>query len=168
MADALETSQRLKGPDMDYVYDLLGNLRQTRLPNGVVSDHVYDPLNRLLTLRHFHDDDGDGFLGRHTDAVTGPRAPDKPCFRGCAPTEIDYCSRNSRECAKVEQLLSGTACGLSIGGHELKARAFLAPMAGITDRPMRELAARYGAGLVVSEMIASAALTTYCDGGHRG
>ena len=33
-------------------------------------------------------------------------------------------------------------------------------MAGITDRPMRELAARYGAGLVVSEMIASAALTT--------
>ena len=38
--------------------------------------------------------------------------------------------------------------------------AFLAPMAGITDRPMRQLAARYGAGLVVSEMIASAALST--------
>jgi tRNA-dihydrouridine synthase B len=36
-------------------------------------------------------------------------------------------------------------------------------MAGITDRPMRALAARYGAGLVVSEMIASAALTT----GHQ-
>jgi tRNA-dihydrouridine synthase B len=33
-------------------------------------------------------------------------------------------------------------------------------MAGITDRPMRRLAARYGAGLVVSEMIASSALTT--------
>jgi tRNA-dihydrouridine synthase B len=33
-------------------------------------------------------------------------------------------------------------------------------MAGITDRPMRDLAARYGAGMVVSEMIASAALTT--------
>lgn len=36
-------------------------------------------------------------------------------------------------------------------------------MAGITDRPMRMLAARFGAGLVVSEMIASAALTT----GHQ-
>src|SRR4051794_33022548 len=36
-------------------------------------------------------------------------------------------------------------------------------MAGITDRPMRDLAARFGAGLVVSEMIASAALTT----GHK-
>jgi tRNA-dihydrouridine synthase B len=33
-------------------------------------------------------------------------------------------------------------------------------MAGITDRPFRALAERFGAGLVVSEMIASAALTT--------
>lgn len=36
-------------------------------------------------------------------------------------------------------------------------------MAGITDRPFREIAERYGAGLVVSEMIASAALGT----GHQ-
>ena len=36
-------------------------------------------------------------------------------------------------------------------------------MAGITDRPFREIAERYGAGLVVSEMIASAALTTGHD-----
>ncbi len=33
-------------------------------------------------------------------------------------------------------------------------------MAGITDRPMRAIAERFGAGLVVSEMIASAALGT--------
>ncbi|MDJ0859340.1 MAG: tRNA dihydrouridine synthase DusB [Dinoroseobacter sp.] len=32
---------------------------------------------------------------------------------------------------------------------------FLAPLAGITDRPYRDLVARFGAGLVVSEMIAS-------------
>ena len=32
---------------------------------------------------------------------------------------------------------------------------FLAPMAGITDLPFRRLVARFGAGLVVSEMIAS-------------
>ncbi|MEO6013731.1 MAG: tRNA dihydrouridine synthase DusB [Devosia sp.] len=55
------------------------------------------------------------------------------------------------------------ACDLSIGNQAICNRAFLAPMAGITDKPMRQLAARYGAGLVVSEMIASAALTT----GHR-
>lgn len=39
-------------------------------------------------------------------------------------------------------------------------RAFLAPMAGITDRAQRAMAERFGAGLVVSEMIASAALST--------
>ncbi|MDJ0993933.1 MAG: tRNA dihydrouridine synthase DusB [Dinoroseobacter sp.] len=32
---------------------------------------------------------------------------------------------------------------------------FLAPLAGITDRPFRDLVAQFGAGLVVSEMIAS-------------
>ena len=32
---------------------------------------------------------------------------------------------------------------------------FLAPLAGITDLPFRELVASFGAGLVVSEMIAS-------------
>ena len=36
--------------------------------------------------------------------------------------------------------------------------AFLAPLAGITDRPFRKLAERFGAGMVVSEMIASNAL----------
>jgi tRNA-dihydrouridine synthase B len=56
-------------------------------------------------------------------------------------------------------LVRDIACGLSIGGQAVRNRAFLAPMAGITDRPMRRLAARYGAGLVVSEMIASNALS---------
>ncbi len=51
------------------------------------------------------------------------------------------------------------ACNLVIGRQVVRNRAFLAPMAGITDRPMRYLAARYGAGLVVSEMIASSALS---------
>jgi tRNA-dihydrouridine synthase B len=32
---------------------------------------------------------------------------------------------------------------------------FLAPMAGITDRPFRDVVRRFGAGLVVSEMVAS-------------
>ncbi|WP_350062109.1 tRNA dihydrouridine synthase DusB [Parvibaculum sp.] len=53
---------------------------------------------------------------------------------------------------------------MSIGGHAIRNRAFLAPMAGITDRPFREIAERFGAGLVVSEMVASAALST----GHGG
>jgi len=56
--------------------------------------------------------------------------------------------------------VSEFACALTVAGHELRNRAFLAPMAGITDAPMRRLAERFGAGLVVSEMIASNALAT--------
>ncbi|MDB5621725.1 MAG: dusB [Devosia sp.] len=59
--------------------------------------------------------------------------------------------------------MSEFACALSIGKHQLPNNALLAPMAGITDRPFRNLAERFGAGLVVSEMIASAALIS----GHQ-
>ena len=54
--------------------------------------------------------------------------------------------------------MSANACKLSIGDHSVRNNAFLAPMAGITDRPFRKIAERYGAGMVVSEMIASSAL----------
>lgn len=50
--------------------------------------------------------------------------------------------------------------GLTIGGLSVSGRAFLAPMAGITDLPFRRIARRFGAGLVVSEMIASGELLT--------
>jgi len=44
---------------------------------------------------------------------------------------------------------------LSLGNRVLPSPVLLAPMAGITDLPFRSLVARFGAGLVVSEMIAS-------------
>jgi nifR3 family TIM-barrel protein len=47
---------------------------------------------------------------------------------------------------------------LSVGGLTIGNRVFLAPMSGITDAPFRRLAARLGAGLVISEMTACAAL----------
>jgi tRNA-dihydrouridine synthase B len=47
---------------------------------------------------------------------------------------------------------------LAIGPVELPNRVFLAPMSGVTDAPFRRLASRLGAGVVVSEMIASNAL----------
>jgi nifR3 family TIM-barrel protein len=45
-----------------------------------------------------------------------------------------------------------------IGNVRVPNRVVLAPMSGVTDAPFRRLAARLGAGLVVSEMTASAAL----------
>jgi tRNA-dihydrouridine synthase B len=56
----------------------------------------------------------------------------------------------------VERLFSRRP--VSIGGVTLPNPAILAPMSGITDAPFRRLAAELGAGLVVSEMTASAAL----------
>jgi tRNA-dihydrouridine synthase B len=44
---------------------------------------------------------------------------------------------------------------MRIGTHVLRNNVFVAPMAGVTDRPFRKLARRFGAGLAVSEMTAS-------------
>ena len=44
---------------------------------------------------------------------------------------------------------------MRIGSHELTNRLFVAPMAGVTDRPFRRLCRRLGAGYAVAEMAAS-------------
>jgi nifR3 family TIM-barrel protein len=44
---------------------------------------------------------------------------------------------------------------LAIGSAQVANRVFMAPKSGISDRPFRELALRFGAGMVVSEMVAS-------------
>ena len=44
---------------------------------------------------------------------------------------------------------------LSIGPYTLPNRLILAPMAGVTDQPFRQLCRRLGAGMVVSEMVTS-------------
>ncbi len=48
--------------------------------------------------------------------------------------------------------------GISIGPVALDEPVILAPMSGVTDLPFRRLVKRLGAGLVVSEMIASEAM----------
>ena len=45
-----------------------------------------------------------------------------------------------------------------IDNIELSSPVILAPMSGVTDLPYRKLVKRFGAGLVVSEMIASRAM----------
>jgi nifR3 family TIM-barrel protein len=56
---------------------------------------------------------------------------------------------------------------LTVGPVTLPNRVFLAPMSGVTDTPFRRLAARLGAGVVVSEMIASAYLAEGRRDAHR-
>ena len=47
---------------------------------------------------------------------------------------------------------------MRIGRFELKNNLIVAPMAGVTDRPFRQLCKRMGAGMAVSEMVASNSL----------
>jgi tRNA-dihydrouridine synthase B len=42
-----------------------------------------------------------------------------------------------------------------IGTHRIEGKLVVAPMAGVTDRPFRQLCKRLGAGLAVSEMVGS-------------
>ena len=44
---------------------------------------------------------------------------------------------------------------IDLGSMKIETPVFLAPLAGITDLPFRNLVTGFGAGLVVSEMIAS-------------
>ncbi|WP_230532628.1 tRNA dihydrouridine synthase DusB [Microvirga roseola] len=54
---------------------------------------------------------------------------------------------------KIDQKLG--ASGFHIGSVEVAAAAVLAPLSGVTDVAFRRIAKRLGAGLVVSEMVAS-------------
>jgi tRNA-dihydrouridine synthase B len=47
---------------------------------------------------------------------------------------------------------------ISIGAVRIDTPVILAPMTGVTDRPFRKIVKRYGAGLTVTEMIASQAM----------
>ncbi|MBU6505639.1 MAG: tRNA-dihydrouridine synthase, partial [Betaproteobacteria bacterium] len=47
---------------------------------------------------------------------------------------------------------------MQIGPYRLKNNLMVAPMAGVTDRPFRQLCKTMGAGLAVSEMVSSNSL----------
>ncbi|HEX3502521.1 MAG TPA: tRNA dihydrouridine synthase DusB [Xanthobacteraceae bacterium] len=60
--------------------------------------------------------------------------------------------------------LESLSQSIAIGPINLPNPVFLAPMSGVTDAPFRRLAASLGAGLVISEMTACAALA---EDGHK-
>ncbi|WP_156379905.1 MULTISPECIES: tRNA dihydrouridine synthase DusB [unclassified Rhizobium] len=68
-------------------------------------------------------------------------------------------------CLKDNQLQHpALSSPFAIEGMSFRNRVVLAPMSGVTDLPFRQLAWRYGAGLVVTEMVASRELA--CSAGE--
>ena len=62
---------------------------------------------------------------------------------------------------------------MNIGSYVLANRVLVAPMAGVTDRPFRQLCRQFGAGYAVSEMVTSrpdlwASLKTSRRANHDG
>ena len=53
--------------------------------------------------------------------------------------------------------------------YRFDSKVFLSPMAGITDRPLRQLTHSFGSGNIISEMVAvNAILSGYGSVGRRG
>ena len=59
---------------------------------------------------------------------------------------------------KIESVAKYLKIVMQIGSYILPNRLILAPMAGVTDRPFRQLCKKMGAGMAVSEMISSNSL----------
>lgn len=55
----------------------------------------------------------------------------------------------------MPELMANVRKPITLGSHVLEGRALLAPMSGITDHGFRKAADRFGASLVVSEMVAA-------------
>lgn len=62
------------------------------------------------------------------------------------------------QCCDYNYALSPSINPMRIGPYQLRNRLVVAPMAGVTDRPFRQLCKRMGAGMAVSEMVASNSL----------
>src|SRR5574340_524170 len=73
------------------------------------------------------------------------------CARIAPPGQIATGLVGTRDEGKMPFLMR-------IGPHLLKNRLIVAPMAGVTDRPFRQLCKRLGAGMAVSEMVTSNSL----------
>ena len=96
--------------------------------------------------------------------------------RACTMVQCDKClvrpaqfwlvCRQFSSCTKFGQTIlnptpsadADLADAFPIGSTVLRNRVLLAPMSGVTDLPFRKLAWKFGAGAVVSEMVASEAL----------
>lgn len=74
---------------------------------------------------------------------------------GCGPLLFRlHRAMNGGECLGIRQM------PIELADMTLDPPVLLAPMAGITDLPFRRMVARFGAGLLVSEMVASGEMIT--------
>ena len=64
-------------------------------------------------------------------------------------------------------VLEGIMKKLQLGSHIIDVPVFLAPMSGVSDKPFRSVVKRFGAGLTVSEMVASNEAILHTEGTEK-
>src|SRR6266404_7968272 len=70
-------------------------------------------------------------------------------------TACEQTRYNARASPKQSPSTSPLFAAVRIGSHSISNNLIVAPMAGVTDRPFRQLCKRLGAGLAISEMVTS-------------
>ncbi len=96
----------------------------------------------------------------HVAARRGCRCRPRPAMRLCVP-----CTFRLAEAKLARQRIppylapshDAASTPIQIGPVRIETPVILAPMTGVTDMPFRRIVKRYGAGLTVTEMIASQA-----------
>jgi len=88
-----------------------------------------------------------------------PVATGKPLIRFGCTAQLYRREICEYYCSSASPLRYGQCHAvMQIGPHKLKNNLVLAPMAGVTDRPFRQLCKHLGAGMAVSEMVSSNSL----------
>jgi tRNA-dihydrouridine synthase B len=80
------------------------------------------------------------------------------CGNGHAAAALGRLALSAKGCSPTSPRPMTELKSISIGPVQIASPVILAPMTGVTDLPFRKVVKRYGAGLTVSEMIASQAM----------
>jgi tRNA-dihydrouridine synthase B len=97
-------------------------------------------------------------LGQSTaEAFAFPGCYDEGCGRHSRGA-LGALALSAKGCSTISRLPMPRLKPIEIGPVRIEAPVILAPMTGVTDLPFRRIVKRYGAGLTVSEMIASEAM----------
>jgi len=87
-----------------------------------------------------------------------PGVPRGSIIAPFSPGDPDRNRRFFSRTPRQKERNKATHTSMQIGPYKLSNQLLLAPMAGVTDRPFRQLCRRLGAGMAVSEMVSSNSL----------
>ncbi len=129
------------------------------------TDHDAGRADRRMTDQGLHRPPEDGLSSNET-VLLRKFAAQALAFAGCDDEGCDGHARgalgplalSAKGCSTISSRSMHVLKPIKIGPVEVGSPVILAPMTAVTDLPFRRIVKRYGAGLTVTEMIASQAM----------